>query len=71
VHLLPPSLDPESALVRLLTANPIASREDALKAVREQFPDYTKRAFDRFWPQARRDAGLPSRGDPGPKPKLK
>ena len=71
LHLLPPSSNAESALTTFLTVNPNASREDALKAVREQFPDYTKRAFDRFWPQARRDAGLPSRGDPGPKPKLK
>jgi hypothetical protein len=71
VHLLPPSLDPESALVRLLTVNPNASREDALKAVCEQFPRFSKRAFDNLWPQARRDAGLPSRGDPGRKPKLK
>jgi hypothetical protein len=69
--LLPPSLDPESALVRFLIVNPDGTREEALKAVRNEFPDFAKRAFDRFWPQARKAASLPARAPPRAKRKQK
>jgi hypothetical protein len=71
LRLLPPSPDPESALVRFLIVNPDAARKEALKAVRNEFPDFAKRAFDRFWPQARKAASLPARAPPGAKRKQK
>jgi len=71
LRLLPPSPDPESALVRFLIVNPDATREEALKAVRNEFPDFAKRAFDRFWSQARKAASLPARAPPGAKRKQK
>src|SRR5262249_10942311 len=71
LRLLPPSPDPESALVRFLIVNPDATREEALKAVRNEFPDFAERAFDRFWPQARKAASLPARAPPGAKRKQK
>jgi hypothetical protein len=71
LRLLPPSPDPESALVRFLIVNPDTTREEALKAVRNEFPDFAKRAFDRFWSQARKAASLPARAPPGAKRKQK
>jgi hypothetical protein len=72
LRLLPPSLDPESALVRLLTDNPNARKvKDAWPAIREQFPSCSKRAFDNLWPIARRRSGLPAKAPPGAKRKTK
>jgi hypothetical protein len=72
LRLLPPSLDPESALVRLLTANPDSRKEkDAWPAIKQQFPDFSRRAFDQLWPIARRRSGLPAKAPPGAKRKTK
>jgi hypothetical protein len=65
LRLLPPSSDPESALINFLTVNPDATREEALNAVHDRFPDFTPYAFERLWPQARKAAGLPPKGEAG------
>jgi hypothetical protein len=69
LRLLPPSLDPESALTNFLTVKPDATKEEALNAVHDRFPDFTPYAFERLWPQARKAAGLPPKGEAGRRPK--
>ena len=64
LRLLPSSGDPGSALESLLTANPRATRKEALKALRGQF-DISGHAFEHLWPRARKDAGLPPHASPG------
>jgi len=65
LRLLPPSPDPESALVNFLTVNPNATKEESLNAVHDRFPDFTPYAFERLWPQARKAAGLSPKGEAG------
>jgi hypothetical protein len=72
LHLLPPSPDPESALVRILTVNPDSRKEkDAWPEISEQFPGFSHRAFLNLWPIARRRSGLPAKAPPGAKRKTK
>jgi hypothetical protein len=72
LRLLPPSPDPESALVQILTANPDSRKEkDAWPAIRQQFPGFSHNAFLKLWPIARMRSGLPAEAPPGAKRKTK
>ena len=62
--------DAVSVLASYLKANPKSRRVDAAEWCRKAGYNLGKRSFDRVWPQAREDAGLPRIGSPGRKRKL-